>query len=461
MNINIRLERLTDRIAVDVEGRYYFLTDLVNEKGWTNIGVVSTTDTNAGVTTVKYNGTPYLLIYMMADDDEEEDVNAHEVCLWYELPEHKVRISSKGKVVSTKPGDTKPYTLTKKTGIVGILIGYIATEAEKKEINIEVVGLFTGLRDAEPAGPNDNVDIKTNNGNVTIKIEGAGGVGENGNLLEIDTAGAESTILNKEGRKIYVTNAFIKSSQKYLLDPETYIIGATVVIECTDSVEGEKIFLVDNEFGDSSALFIRALGDIRFDKIESDNGIVSLSAVGTIGLNNKDKYDRAIIRFNENDVDDNDGDLTTGPMLSLSAASIGEADSHLVVDISEDLTLRVPNAGHMYLDAVEDSFVEADDFTGKDKDGNEITGDLENKIGELTSYNCDLGLETNEDIAELLLTGEIKDQMLQEIKDRVKVEDPNNNNVPDPNAPAPVKATILFDSLIIFFNLSILFIILL
>ena len=358
--------------------------------------------------------------------------------------------------------------------IRNILIDRIETKASDKVINILVEGVYMSLIDANAVGPDDDVDIKTNGGNVNIMMEGLGTIGtfkSDGtidNELDIDTNGADINIMDLNGNKVYTVDTIIHSSEPLKLYPDTIVRGANVIIIAEKTVIGEIITVepsVDKDSGEiikKGSLNISAVGGIAFETLNVIDGKVILSAIGDI-LFDTITATRSELDFStkskisafktENphityDVDDTDANAK----LTLSAGSVGEETKHLIVDIPEVLTMHIPDADLVFVDAFDKN---ADpvipDTEGRDKDGNTISGDLYSGYDDhkTDSFSYVLDDQTPAELAKLFVEGEMDhDKFIGILQD--KIEDPKaagNGTGTGAGTPEPTTAKLAVDML--------------
>ncbi|HJA24981.1 MAG TPA: hypothetical protein H9795_02865, partial [Candidatus Fournierella merdigallinarum] len=153
----------------------------------------------------------------------------------------------------------------------------------------------------------------------------------------------------------------------------------------------------------NSALAAATGDDYRFDRIDGKGGSVIIDAKGVVGRLLPDGAD-AIIFFDEAD------DNTTAWLSVSGAVSVGEEKSHLKVDIPETLTMHVPLAGDIWIDAVGLNDQPARQFTGRGEDGAMLTGDvIDEMAGADTAVGVELDVQTPEAIADLLLKRALDD----------------------------------------------------
>ena len=173
---------------------------------------------------------------------------------------------------------------------------------------------------------------------------------------------------------------------------------------------------------ENSELSAAAGEDFRFERIDAKRSAVTIDASGVVGRLLPDGKD-AVITFDEDDSD-------ASASLSVSGRkSVGEADSHLLVDIPEELTMRIPAAGDIWIDALREGEKASEQFTGRGEDGAIITGDvIGDMAGQDTVVGVALAAQTPEEIAALLReralseadqTGEAQ-QLLQNITAALK-----------------------------------------
>ena len=156
---------------------------------------------------------------------------------------------------------------------------------------------------------------------------------------------------------------------------------------------------------DGSSIQYVAYGDIRFKRISSDDGSGSilLDAEGVVGRLLPDGED-AVIFINGANTSAVAPDAE--PSLTVSGdVSIGEADSPLIVDIPESLTMEIPSAGDIWIEAKDLSYVPPLQVGGRDEEGERIEGDLiDELLAEDKMFSTALEAQTPEELAEYFLS---------------------------------------------------------
>ncbi|MCL2632337.1 MAG: hypothetical protein FWD45_04560, partial [Coriobacteriia bacterium] len=393
------LVRLTENVAKSSAGRYYYTDETLS--GW--VGATSVTDAVTKTVTVSYNGRIVLIIeekQVLKDDGKVYDITYHTV---YENGDPFVCVGSDGSVdwlESDAAERVKVQTVEGTVYLLSLLEGYSVT--------LQMDDPKGSIHDGDtpkgriPAGEPDNVDIKANGGDITIISYSTGSIGTFEDPLEYELLPPGRLIFknlmhDKEIRTdlyIYIVNGDLT------LDDHTSIVGdenktVEVVIGIRDgslygddiSVEYGKLLIHTNVLwpqfavgvvdigpnalaespGDiifrhlgsvfseisfnANVISSKGWGDILFDAIISKESDIEFFAGGVIGIRDGEECgeygDRAFIKYDDDDNNSNS-------RLSLAAlVSIGNADSWLIIDIPEQLTLKIPYVGDIFIDALE------------------------------------------------------------------------------------------------------------
>ena len=127
--------------------------------------------------------------------------------------------------------------------------------------------------------------------------------------------------------------------------------------------------------------------DMRFDDWMSEKSYNTVAVGGTFGMREnggtsfedyeKGYGNRAFIKYAA-------GDTNANALLSVSAGNVGEADNRLVVDIPAALTMKMPNVGNAYIDALELILADSTSFDSETGKYNETWLSSENNL--LTGY---------------------------------------------------------------------------
>ena len=128
-------------------------------------------------------------------------------------------------------------------------------------------------------------------------------------------------------------------------------------------------------------------GDMRFDDWMSEKSYNTVAVGGTFGMREnggtsfedyeKGYGNRSFIKYAA-------GDTNANALLSVSAGNVGEADNRLVVDIPAALTMKMPNVGNAYIDALELILADSTSFDSETGKYNETWLSSENNL--LTGY---------------------------------------------------------------------------
>ena len=200
------LERLTDQIAKDLAGNYYYSEN--GENGWMRAEFTEQSGTKtyhyAGkdqehqlMGTVRYGGNVYLTI-SEAMDANETSATFGQMILYYELDQKQLLVGSDGSV--TLLGENSQTLKLEPDDEVEYLFGYVSagealdgTEAEnRRNVTIQLSNEKGSLVDGDAAtGHADDIDIRTNGGDVIILVPKSadGTIGMDLDALEIDTNG--------------------------------------------------------------------------------------------------------------------------------------------------------------------------------------------------------------------------------------------------------------------------------
>ena len=236
-------------------------------------------------------------------------------------------------------------------------------------------------------------------------------------------------------------------------------------------VIGKDIIVEQNEAGKAGILDISAGGNVEFERMLVNGGIVDIKSLGSIRFNEittgvKEIADESLqIKSNSislsavkniEDFNNNDSpvityhgaeDSTKGSYLALSGESIGSEEKHMIIDIPEQVVLHIPNANEIYIDAVDADFEksnEGEDVTGKtQRDPDDTEEGYKDVVGDIKSgyenhkkdeFSIAIGIETNEELADFLVEGNIPVQDLVTMISAKLVELPEDEKyVPDEN----------------------------
>ncbi len=523
----VYLERLTNQIAKDLAGNYYYSAD--GESGWVpaaytaentsktyNYGGKDHTHRVTG--SVRYGGTLCLTI-SEAVDTNEASATFGQTILYYELNQQEILVGSDGSV--TLLGEKSLTLKLEPDAEVQYLLGYVsageALEAtrpeDKKNVTIQLSNKGGSLVDGDTAmGLTDATNIRTNGGDMIVLVpEGAQGtVGtgldalemeldggrlvfrtygqiatvdtltvdtyihsdgdfvlnptvvdgvilqvtatgsitgnttdpENGFTLQVIHGGTAS--LTADGNITLLGDVIASDASRIILESVTgdYLgddirltggsdmtvtaganaatgnitsTGSTLTIEAGQNytgrdlrlTEGARMELVTGEDAaihtalvSESALIATSGGDFRFERIDGRSGStvsqVAIDAQGVVGRlpGGQD----AVIAFD-------DAAANANASLTVSGwISIGEADSRLTVDIPRALTMRVPRAGDIWINALDEDYIPPEQASGRGEDGSTLTGDVIDQMsGSDTTVGVALPAQTPEEIAALLL----------------------------------------------------------
>ncbi len=427
---NIYLERLTDVIAKDFTGKYYYNTSgnnwvpadyeelsgqvdyssykdgrIIQERKYRLVGKVS------------YGGTVYLTI---SEDGDE---------IYYELNQLNLVTGSDGSVFSTDPDAQFSQTLkANEQDEVLYHMGYVETKGEGKQIIINMENRKGTLRDGDEllgqldpdVYTEDDMDIRTNNGDVIIYSHSSGSIGTADDPLEISTGTGELIFLNLEGEKVLSTDTYISSEEDITLDPDIVVDNVTLDVDSGKNIYGTELDAING-----GVIDLDAGDDIRFKRISSSDGsgTIDLDAKGVVGRLLPDGSD-AVIFINETNTSTVAPDAK--PVLSVSGdKSIGEVDSSLIVDIPESLTMEIPRAGDIWMEAKDLDYVPPQQAGGRDEEGSRIEGDLIDDLDDEDGvFSTALSAQTPEELAEYFLSSLDNDPDSQESKDyRLRLEE--------------------------------------
>ena len=314
--VQVQLERLTDDIATDAQGRFWYL----NGADW----VEATVATADGVTSVSYGGTTYLTI------ETANDV------LYYTLVLDGLRVGSDGSVeVVGASNQTQKIVETKGTQYpLGVITG--------ENVTITMTDGEGSLLDGrEPGETRPNIEA---DGNVTFVSSSSGSIGTEEDPLDI-VAGGEVIFENLVGGGQLETDTFIHAEEgDIVIQPGTVVVdvllevtaeaGSIALTDVTviseddgDQNDGvlrldaaKDIIQLDPVGGEGALSGIKLVGDaiskaytdidaggsITLDQILSENGEADIDAAGTIDIPLVDTE-----RDSLTDLDSSEGDIHT------------------------------------------------------------------------------------------------------------------------------------------------------
>ena len=224
----VKLERLTNEIFRDIQGRYWF------RDGDGNFHQATATESNARssgeVITVSYNGTDYLIIYSEKDDtlvDGDDAQSGGNVIVCYEMPQMKLVAKSDGTVVST--GSAEPDVKVQPSDdSTRYSIGTIVVEGEDKEIVIRLDSEHAALVNGNPDPDGEN--IRTNGGDVTIIAQGDGAsIGTDPeNPLIINAGSGNVHVQSPDNTQVIAVNTYLILPEDTTLTPDYIIVDGVI-----------------------------------------------------------------------------------------------------------------------------------------------------------------------------------------------------------------------------------------
>ncbi|MEE0756887.1 hypothetical protein [Allofournierella sp.] len=380
----VYLERLTDQIAKDLAGNYYYSEN--GESRWVKADFTQQTGSKvynyAGEDhehqlkgTVSVGGTVYLTI-SEAVDANETSATYGQTILYYELDQKEILVGSDGSV--TLLGENSRTLKLEPNAEVEYLFGYVsagedldgADPANKKNVTIQLSNEKGSLVDGDTVtGHEDDTDIRTNGGNVIILVpkSAAGTIGTALDALEIDMNGGALVIQSyTEGQQPVdeiVVDTFISSSEDVTLQP-TVVDGAEFHVDTTGSITGETLDVVNGGTADLNAGGSISMGDITADggstvdfdaegsvetgDITADGGsTVDFDAEGSVETGDITAGDGSTVDIDaDEDYTGGDLELTDGSEMDVTAggsASIPTAtvdDSTLTAQTGDDFRFK-------------------------------------------------------------------------------------------------------------------------
>ena len=224
----VKLERLTNEIFRDIQGRYWF------RDGDGNFHQAAVTESNARssgeIITVSYNGTDYLIIYSEKDDtlvDGDDAQSGGNVIVCYEMPQMKLVAKSDGTVVST--GSAEPDVKVQPSDdSTRYSIGTIVVEGEDKEIVIRLDSEHAALVNGNPDPDGEN--IRTNGGDVTIIAQGDGAsIGTDPeNPLIINAGSGNVHVQSPDNTQVIAVNTYLILPEDTTLTPDCIIVDGVI-----------------------------------------------------------------------------------------------------------------------------------------------------------------------------------------------------------------------------------------
>ncbi|MEI3101580.1 MAG: hypothetical protein V8T45_07260 [Oscillospiraceae bacterium] len=389
----IYLERLTDVIAKDFTGKYYYNTGgttWVEATSTPTSGIKDYSSYKDGliiqerkyqlVGTVSYDGTDYLTISRNGDE------------IYYELNQLDLVTGSDGSVFSTNPDAQFSQTLEADASDELLYhIGYVETVSEGKQVIINMENLKGTIRDGDAllqqldpdVYTEDDMDIRTNNGDVIIYSHSSGSIGTPGDPLEISTGTGELIFRNLEGQEVLSTDTYISSSEDVTLHPDIVVDGIVLDVDAGGSIFGGNMTVINDGTAD-----LDAGKDIEFTgNISSENGTVDLDAGGSIDTGNVSGAEGSNVTM-----DAETGNITTG--------DVDFTESTLDLDAGESIKtgdVTVTEGSDVDMNAVAGDIttgnVEAGDSTVDMNAGGDITA------GELTAEGSTLDLDAGGSIS--------------------------------------------------------------
>ena len=452
----VYLERLTDQIAKDLAGNYYYSEN--GESGWIK---AEFTQRTGGKTyhyagqdhehqlkgTVSVGGTVYLTI-SEAVDTNETSATYGQTILYYELDQKEILVGSDGSV--TLLGENSLTVKLEPNAEVEYLFGYVSAgedldgtdPANKKSVTIQLSNEKGSLVDGDTVtGHEDDTDIRTNGGDVIILVpkSAAGTIGTALDALEINMNGGalviRSYVPGQEPVDEIVMDTFINSKEDVTLKP-TVVDGAEFHVDTEGSITGETLDVVNGGTADLDADGSISMGDVTADggsTVDFDAG--ENASTGDLELTDGSEMDiTAGGSAGTGDVSVSDSRLTIDAEGPVETGDITAGDGSTVdIDAGEDYTggdLELTDGSEMDINAggsasiptatVDDSTLTAqtgDDFrferiTGVSGDGKNtnVTICAKGVVGRLLPDGKDaiisFGEDANDSNATLSVSGE-------------------------------------------------------
>ena len=318
--VQVQLERLTDDIATDAQGRFWYL----NGANW----VEATVTTADGVTSVSYGGTTYLTIETVND------------VLYYTLVLDGLRVGSDGSVeVVGASNQTQKIVETKGTQYpLGVITG--------ENVTITMTDGEGSLLDGrEPGETRPNIEA---DGNVTFVSSSSGSIGTEEDPLVI-VAGGEVIFENLVGGGQLETDTFIHAEEgDIVIQPGTVVVD--VLLEVTaeaGSIALTDVTVISEDDGDQND------GVLRLDAAKD---IIQLDPVGGEGALSGIKLVGDAISKAYTDIDAG-GSVTLDQILSENGEAdidaAGAIDIQLVDTERDSLTDLDSSEGDIHTDAIE------------------------------------------------------------------------------------------------------------
>ena len=386
---SIYLERLTDVIAKDFTGSYYYNTGNEGDKVWRKAsftpagGIKDYSSYKDGqvvqerkyqlVGTVSYDGTAYLTISQNGDE------------IYYELVQHGLVTGSDGSVFSTDPDAQFSQSLVKdEQENILYHIGYVEAQGEGKDIIIRLENVKGTIVDGDALlqqlDPDiytqDDIDLITNNGNVIIYSNSSGTIGAPGDPLEISTGTGRLIFRNFDGQEVLSTDTYISSDEDVTLHPDTVVDGIILDVDAGGSIYGGKITVINDGTAD-----LDAGKNIEFtEEVISDNGTVDMDAGESIktgdvsGTNGSDVIMDAVagdITTGNVDFTDSELDMNAGGSIDTGKVS-GTDGSNVTMGAGEDITTEEIVAEGSILDMDAGGSISSDSL---DADNSEVYKD--------------------------------------------------------------------------------------
>ena len=355
----VYLERLTDQIAKDLAGNYYYSengesrwvkADFTQQTGGKTYNYAGQDHEHQLKGTVSVGGTVYLTI-SEAVDTNETSATYGQTILYYELDQKEILVGSDGSV--TLLGENSLTVKLEPNAEVEYLFGYVSAgedldgtdPANKKSVTIQLSNEQGSLVDGDTVtGHEDDTDIRTNGGDVIILVpkSAAGTIGTALDALEIDMNGGalviRSYVPGQEPVDEIVMDTFINSKEDVTLKP-TVVDGAEFHVDTEGSITGETLDVVNGGTADLDADGSISMGDITADggsTVDFDaegsveTGDITAGGGSTVDIDAGEDYTGGDLEL----TDGSEMDINAGGSASIPTATVD--DSTLTAQTGDD-----------------------------------------------------------------------------------------------------------------------------
>ncbi len=378
-------EQLSDHVATDVTGRYYFCAD--GETNWTAIDPADVLNGFGNYPYIDSNGANAVITPAVLTHDGADTVVA--AVMQYDIPFLTITSSPDGILYYTIPvfqgGELAGYVRAGSDGTVERLddrtpahvmtetpgVDYLLTSVSAaEEVVITILDPDAHLTDNDPSG-SDGIDINAGSdghpGSITFVTDGGeGSIGKPDNDIEIDTHGGTVSFETTDGEKIV-------KNDTYIYIPENDVVLAPIILDDAilqlvtgdGSIEGGSVTVIN---GGNGIFFTDrdddpphnterdhdtapSDGNISFTKVTVDgDSSLTIEGRGDVSLGDTSVTDNSKLNVvsSEGDFHGENLGVTDGSTVNISAAKdvdlyqIRCVDGTVTITAGEDL--RFDNA---------------------------------------------------------------------------------------------------------------------